>query len=277
MCIEVSVLCTTYNQAPYVAHMMEGIMRQETSFGYEVLVHDDASTDGTLEVLDGYKERLGNTLRLFTEERNRFAEYSSRGYFSSLLAPEARGTYVALCEGDDYWCDPHKLQRQYEYMQAHPQCTLCVHNALRVDSSTGQETDVMGLGDLTHDVDADQLIFAWHIPSAPPAASRFVRKSSLATYARSWVFDKPAGDFPLAVYLADCGYVHHEPFVGSVYRFGVSGSYSQTTQSAELMPLACAWTVCRLHALATRRCLAHMPRRCSIPLRAALWPGAMRH
>lgn len=52
-------------------------MRQETSFGYEVLVHDDASTDGTLEVLDGYKERLGNTLRLFTEERNRFAEYSS--------------------------------------------------------------------------------------------------------------------------------------------------------------------------------------------------------
>lgn len=223
--IGVSVLMTTYNQADCVVDALESVLAQDTSFDVEILVHDDASNDGTVDILRAYERDHPGRIRLFLEETNRFVEYASRGYFSCLLAPEAHGTYVALLEGDDYWCDPHKLERQYAYMEAHPNCSECIHRARRVDASSGETIDLMGMGEDVRDLDADDVIASWNVPTA----SRFIRRSLLPAYASDWVFDKPAGDFPLAVYLASCGYTHHDPMVASVYRFRRPGSYSATT------------------------------------------------
>lgn len=133
----VSVLVLVYNQKPYLEQCIRSILEQETSFPFEVLVHDDASTDGSAELLERMTGLWNATsagavkrIRLFLEKENQY----SRGVnlLQSVLLPAARGRYVAVLEGDDAWCDPGKLQLQFRYMEAHPECSLCVHETKKV-------------------------------------------------------------------------------------------------------------------------------------------------
>ena len=225
--IAVSVLLVAYNQEEYVAQALDCILSQQVDFPFEVLVHDDCSTDGTLAVIEGYRERHPDVIRVFSETENQYGKVAG-GYFSGLLAPHARGTYLALCEGDDYWCDPHKLQRQYDYMQAHPTCTECIHAALRLDMATGEE-EVAGFGQYARNLTAADVIAEWNMATA----SRFIRKSALEGYIERWTFERPAGDFPLAVYVASQGYVRYDPRVACVYRFRRPGSWSEQSLSSE--------------------------------------------
>lgn len=133
----VSVLVLVYNQKPYLEQCIRSVLEQETSFPFEVLVHDDASTDGSAELLERMTGLWNATsagavkrIRLFLEKENQY----SRGVnlLQSVLLPAARGRYVAVLEGDDAWCDPGKLQLQFRYMEAHPECSLCVHETKKV-------------------------------------------------------------------------------------------------------------------------------------------------
>ncbi len=223
----VSVLLVTFNQADCVAQALEGILAQKTSFGFELLVHDDCSTDGTLEILESFQRDFSDTMRLFTEERNRMGELAC-GYFTEVLAPAARGKYLAFCEGDDYWSDRDKLQHQFDYMEEHPDCAEFNHAALRIDQVSGYR-DYVGMGAEARELATDDVILGWNVPTA----SRFIRKSALEGYVDEWAFDKPAGDFPLAIYLSLHGFMHYEPIALSVYRFRRPGSYSSRTLSDE--------------------------------------------
>ena len=126
----VSICCAAYNHAPYIAQALESFLAQDVPI--EILVHDDASTDGTQDILRDYARRYPDVVRPLFETENQY----SRGVAidPTFNYPRARGKYIALCEGDDCWCDPHKLRRQVDYMEAHPDCTFCFTNGMIRDA-----------------------------------------------------------------------------------------------------------------------------------------------
>ena len=134
--VEVSVLLTTYDHAPYIAESIDGILAQQAPFAWELLIGEDHSTDGTAAVVRRYADAHPDRIRAFIADRNE----GGHANFDRLLQA-ARGRYVAWCEGDDYWTDPEKLAKQAAYLDAHPDIVLCFHRAHMVydkDKSTGR-------------------------------------------------------------------------------------------------------------------------------------------
>jgi glycosyltransferase involved in cell wall biosynthesis len=120
----VSICCETYNHEKYIRDAIDGFLMQKTDFAYEIIIHDDASTDQTADIIRSYADNNPNIIPILQAENQH-----SKGVriLSTFVYPIVRGKYIALCEGDDYWTDPGKLQKQIDYMEEHPECTLCVH------------------------------------------------------------------------------------------------------------------------------------------------------
>lgn len=134
----VSVICLTYNQQKYVRDCLNGFVEQQTSFPFEVLVYDDASTDGTADIIMEYKNSYPDIFRVELFKENNFSK--GKGYvgFYNFGIKVARGKYVAYCEGDDYWTDPLKLQKQVDFLEAHPQYVICAHETIVKDENPSQ-------------------------------------------------------------------------------------------------------------------------------------------
>ena len=124
----VSVLTLAYNHAPYIRECLDGILMQKTNFAFELLIHDDASTDGTADIIREYEAKYPDIIKPIYQTENQY----SKGVKVSLtyLYPRAKGKYIAMCEGDDYWTDPLKLQKQVDFMEANEDIPCCFH---RVD------------------------------------------------------------------------------------------------------------------------------------------------
>lgn len=121
--IEVSVICITYNQKEYIIDAIESILSQKTDFKYEIIVHDDASNDGTQDIIRSYMEEYPSLIRGIFEKENQYSK--GIDFFYPLVTDVAKGKYVALCEADDYWIDDKKLQRQWKALATHPECDMC--------------------------------------------------------------------------------------------------------------------------------------------------------
>lgn len=127
----VSVICAAFDHAPFVRECLDAILAQQAPFAFEVLVHDDASSDGTAEVIRDYAARHPDRIRATLQAENQF----SRGVKPrSLMLSRARGRYVAYCDGDDRWTDPRKLARQVAFLDAHPEHVLAFHRASVIDA-----------------------------------------------------------------------------------------------------------------------------------------------
>lgn len=121
----VSIHCLTYNHEPYIRQCLDGFVMQRTNFRFEAVVHDDASTDGTADIVRKYAERYPDIIKPIYETEN---QYSKRdGSLGRIMNEACKGKYIAYCEGDDYWTDPLKLQKQVDLMEAHPDCSLTYH------------------------------------------------------------------------------------------------------------------------------------------------------
>lgn len=130
MDIMVSVLTTAFNHAAYIAQALDSFLMQKTNFKFEIIVHDDASTDGTADIIKRYAEKYPDFIRPVFQSENQFSKGKD---VYSYMKPLIRGKYIAQCEGDDYWCDDRKLQKQVDYMEAHPECSFCFCNSYNVD------------------------------------------------------------------------------------------------------------------------------------------------
>lgn len=126
----VSIICATYNQKPFISKCLDSIINQVTDFPAELILHDDASTDGTTEIVHDYANRFPNLIKLLTQTKNQYAETNK---LRIKLLEHARGDYVALCDGDDFWCDPLKLMKQQRFLEGHPEFVLCYHPAMIVN------------------------------------------------------------------------------------------------------------------------------------------------
>lgn len=115
----VSVKMITYNHAPFIAGAIEGVLRQKTDFPFELLIGEDCSTDGTREIVFEYQKKHPDIVRVITSDKN---VGMNKNGLRTLRA--CRGKYTAFCEGDDFWQSPHKLQKQADYLESHPECGL---------------------------------------------------------------------------------------------------------------------------------------------------------
>lgn len=120
--IMVSIRCITYNHAPYIRQCLEGFVMQKTNFRFQAVVHDDASTDGTTDIVREYAEKYPDIIVPMYEEENRWSKHD--GSLLTIMYPLLVGKYLAHCEGDDFWTDPYKLQKQVDFLETHPDYVL---------------------------------------------------------------------------------------------------------------------------------------------------------
>ena len=125
---EVSVVIITYNQENYITNCVDSVIHQQTCRQMEILIGDDASDDGTGDILSKYAKQYPELIRLFWRSRNMGASANLKD-----LVERASGSYIAFCEGDDFWISDQKLERQIRYLEQHPDCSGCVHDTLLVD------------------------------------------------------------------------------------------------------------------------------------------------
>lgn len=124
----VSIACITYNHEKYIAQAIEGFLLQKTSFPIEIIIHDDASTDNTKKIVEQYAKINPNLIFPIYQQVNQYSLGNKP--FIKYVLPHCRGKYIALCEGDDYWTDPNKLQRQADYLEEHPEYILVAENSI---------------------------------------------------------------------------------------------------------------------------------------------------
>ena len=132
--ILVSIKCAVYNHEPYLRQCLEGFVMQKTNFRFEAIVHDDASTDGSAAIIREYADKYPEIIKPIYETENQYSKHD--GTLSMIIDSACKGKYIAMCEGDDYWIDPLKLQKQVDFMEEHLDYTLSCHRYKIYDEQT---------------------------------------------------------------------------------------------------------------------------------------------
>ena len=128
--IGVSIVCLAYNAEKYIAQCLEGFLKQNCNFKYEIFVHDDASTDNTASIIQKYEKKYPESIHAIYQKENQYSKGVRIDY--KYIYPYVKGKYIALCEGDDFWRDENKLQKQYDALEIHPECHMCIHRVQAV-------------------------------------------------------------------------------------------------------------------------------------------------
>ena len=118
----VSICCLSYNHEKYIAQAVDSFLNQKTDFDIEIIIHDDCSTDKSLKILEEYENKYKGIVRIIRQKENQYSK--GKRVLYEYLFPAARGKYIAVCECDDYWINPHKLNIQVAYMEKNPDCSL---------------------------------------------------------------------------------------------------------------------------------------------------------
>ena len=238
----ISVVVITYNHEQYILDALKGIASQETSFPFEVIIHDDASTDETRRLIEKFVKCNEISVKTVFQESNIYSQGDS---YIEYVDPLVEGKYVALCEGDDFWTDPAKLQRQYDYMEGHPNCSAVVHDADIFDASRNRVIGRVVGRDKEMDFSLDYIIRSGG--GLFPTCSLLCRRE---------LFEFPAefcgwgiGDYPRSIWLAENGDIHYLPRVISIYRFGTPGSWTMRVSSPDQAKKELAIRIEKLQAL----------------------------
>ena len=133
----VSICCITYNHAQFIRKCLDGFLMQQTDFLVEILIHDDCSTDGTTEIIREYEAKYPNLIFPLYEKENQYQQ-GKAAEIDFYNYRRARGKYIAYCEGDDYWTDPLKLQKQVDFMEANPEYSVCFHDCTVYNTWNGE-------------------------------------------------------------------------------------------------------------------------------------------
>jgi glycosyltransferase involved in cell wall biosynthesis len=145
----VSICCITYNQVEYVRECIEGFLLQKTTFPIEILINDDASSDGTVDVIKEYEGRYPGVIKPIYQSENQYSK--GRKPTIEFNLPRAKGKYVALCEGDDFWIDPLKLHKQVEILERRPEISICFHPVKLLERGRFREDDLTKVPGDHHD------------------------------------------------------------------------------------------------------------------------------
>lgn len=221
---DVSICCVTYNHAGYIEKALRSFLKQHTNFQYEILIHDDCSTDGTEQIILHYQNMYPNIIKVYTEKENQFSQ-GSRKMFFRYLFPYAKGKYIALCEGDDYWIDSEKLQKQYDFMEKNLDYSVITNKSICIDKKGKMLKKYSGPNVKT---DCD-LGFYDEVNCLPPTASTFFDKRKIDGQIPDWFFEKcdESGDYVMHMLLLTKGKCRYLSNTMSAYRVMVPGSSNE--------------------------------------------------
>lgn len=233
--IMVSICCLAYNHEKYIRKALDGFVNQITNFKYEILIHDDCSTDNTVKIIKEYEKKYPKLIKPIYQNENQF----SKGVRVSFTYqyPRAKGKYIALCEGDDYWTDCNKLQLQFDAMEKNKNCTLCTHIVQHIDEAGNfvnktQPNKIIKSeikeGVIPNRIFFDKLFLDVIIPFQ--TSSFFFKKEDIIKYSNTFLKEiddiKDFGDVPLSWYMllnGDCYFINK---IMSNYRENSISSWS---------------------------------------------------
>jgi glycosyltransferase involved in cell wall biosynthesis len=215
----VSICCTTYNHAKFIAQAIEGFLIQKTTFPIEIIIHDDASTDGTAGIVRNYVEKYPDLIIPIFQTKNQYSQGIKPVF--RFVFPRARGKYIANCEGDDYWTDPLKLQKQVEFLERSPDFILTFTNTKVIDEKgrVTSESMVKRKRDTFEHRD---------MPIHAPNLTRVFRNENLSALS-NLMNDVPGGDTYLITWLSRFGKIRYMDFISGVYRIHSGGVWSGKT------------------------------------------------
>lgn len=221
--IQVSIICTAYNHELYIKNAIEGFLSQETNFAFEVIIHDDASIDETPNIIMDYHMRFPNIIIPILQKENQHSK--GNRIFPTYINPIIRGKYIAHCEGDDFWIDSSKIQKQYEALEYNQNCDICFHPA-RADYPNGSSRIMCLYSKSEKFFPIGDVILGGggFIPTASVFYRKEVRGSIDEFFEKYGKF--PVGDVMLQFFASKRGGALYLPMIGSVYRVTSVGSWS---------------------------------------------------
>lgn len=220
--ILVSICCITYNHEKFIRDAIDSFLMQKTNFQIEILIYDDASTDQTADIIREYEEKYSELIKPIYQNDN---QYSKKVQVDRFNIDRAKGKYIALCEGDDFWTDPYKLQKQFDFMEAHPDYSLCVHagsvvtaneKKLLCKNRTDRKNKTLSVEDIIL-IGGDFCL----------TNSMFYRSEYDRTRPNFFQILPDITDYHLAINLALQGKVYYMDEFMSAYRTGDQGSWTQ--------------------------------------------------
>ena len=217
--IVVSICCMAYNHESYIRKCIDSFLMQKTDFRFEVIIHDDASTDNTAQIIKEYERKYPEIIKPIYQTENQFSKGVSIPY--KYQYPVACGKYIALCEGDDFWTDELKLQKQVDFLERNEDCVLCGHAAYYADNDSMLSKDTFfsyGMG--TRIISTNEIIAGWVMATN----SMVFKKIALDTEAIPYKGDAFNGDYALMTYLSLKGKVFFMDELMSAYRVESIGS-----------------------------------------------------
>lgn len=231
--IMVSISCLTFNHEKYIRQCLDGFIMQKTNFKFEVLVHDDASTDGTADIIREYQEEYPEIIKPIYQTENQYSKRLPGGISGNFQIPRAKGKYYAECEGDDYWCDEYKLQKQFDALENNPDCKLCVHMIEGFDNRTGEviktyprqrrQTGVIKSEDFIPQIIG---VYSFQTSSFFCDKQMFIDKNDI-----EFVKLSPTGDETVLMYFGCKANVYYIDEVMSRYRQFVDGGWSSRSKN----------------------------------------------
>lgn len=226
----VNILCVTYNHVSYIRSALDGFLMQKTTFPVKIIVYDDASNDGTTEIVREYAERYPERIEAILSQENMYSKVDNFSvYIPNRIKPYIKGKYIALCEGDDYWTDADKLQIQIDYLETHPECSLTAHASKWINYQSNEEYGYHPYTESRY-LSGDEVILQRN--GNLTTASLVMRREA---YFRD--SDYPVsnvGDFPIQLHAILLGRVYYFDREMCVYRFMHSGSWGRRVWSRVL-------------------------------------------
>lgn len=207
---KVSILCVTFNQSKFIKQTLDGFLRQKTNFPFEIIIHDDASTDGTTEIVRSYVKKYPDIIKPTYEKEN---QYSQRNFefIKDMYVTHAQGQYIATCEGDDYWTDANKLQMQVDFLDKNLDFAVCFHPTRVVFENSDEKDSIFPKVRNTDQFTVENLI----ITNFMQTSSVLYRKKK--DY-KDMFADAMPGDWYTHLYHAQQGKIGFINKVMSVYR-----------------------------------------------------------
>lgn len=221
----VTFLCITYNQEDYIEQTIVGFLEQKTSFPYEILIHDDKSTDDTKNIIERYRIKYPNIIRCIYQEENKY----SQGLSPIVIAgKECKADYVALCEGDDYWINENKIENQFKLMMSDESISMVVSPGKLERNGKMLSNLHCYYGPENKSITAQDIL---NVTGQFAPTASYLLKTEFLVKSRELFIKAPVGDLFIELYCAVYGKVVYFPEVGSVYRVSAKGSWSENMAS----------------------------------------------
>jgi glycosyltransferase involved in cell wall biosynthesis len=216
----VSIACITYNQENYIKYAIEGFLMQKTTFPIEIIINDDSSTDNTANIIRDYVDKYPNLIIPIFQKENQFSQGINPGV--EFVFPKCTGKYIAICEGDDYWTDPYKLQKQVDFLETNVDFAICSHRMQTLYEGDDNEPD-LSVQNVQKDISTieDLAQGVIHIYTAS-----CVFRNGLIEKFPDWFYQTPAGDYSLHMLNAQYGKIKSLPDIMGVYRVHRAGLWS---------------------------------------------------